>query len=283
MRQNPPHSAGQSGRASGRRAEPSSRALPGTAVQAISGVGIGVAIGVGLLVATSFYGVDLVETGSVGSLAVPQDASASPMPAPAGEVKPSRSPVQPAAQAAKPPLVAKEPPATATAPAAEMAGARTAADLQPKPLVLPAPASASDDPSDQVIEVAIAETEAAVAQLEITTGMVEPPAEKPTEIARLQSAGDRSAAAGIAPGEAAEATAQPEIPLPKLGSARVSHYVNLRAGPADEAAVVVVVPTGAQVEAEANCEWCVVTYNGQRGYIYKSFLRRSLTQTPGLY
>lgn len=62
--------------------------------------------------------------------------------------------------------------------------------------------------------------------------------------------------------------------LPAMSPVKVNRYVNMRSGPADESRVLVVVPAGATVQAQGNCGWCVVTYKGQRGYIYKSFLQR---------
>ncbi|EFG9152561.1 SH3 domain-containing protein, partial [Escherichia coli] len=74
-----------------------------------------------------------------------------------------------------------------------------------------------------------------------------------------------------------------------------NQHVNLRAGPADGSRVITVVPAGATVQAQANCRWCVATYNGQRGYIFVSFLRgkaptasaepavKAPSSKPGLY
>lgn len=55
--------------------------------------------------------------------------------------------------------------------------------------------------------------------------------------------------------------------------ATATRYVNMRAGPDDDAAVLAVVPTSAEIEAEDDCNWCAVRYEGQSGYIYRSFIR----------
>ena len=100
--------------------------------------------------------------------------------------------------------------------------------------------------------VQVAQNEAEVARLEASTGMIED--------------------AGAAPQEVGSQ------PLPPLKTASVTKYVNLRGGPADEAKVITVVPANAKIEAESGCQWCTVVYNGQRGYIYKTFIRRSLKE-----
>lgn len=100
------------------------------------------------------------------------------------------------------------------------------------------------------IDVEVAETEAEVAMLEQTTGMIETPA-----------------------------TVNPaDGPLPDLQPAKVVKYANLRDGPADEAKVIAVVPANAAIEAETDCNWCTVVYKDQRGYMYKSLIRRSAAE-----
>ena len=56
---------------------------------------------------------------------------------------------------------------------------------------------------------------------------------------------------------------------------RCTTAVNLRAGPKDEAKVLAVVPARETVQL-INCDgWCEVVFQGQRGWIYKSFIRES--------
>lgn len=103
------------------------------------------------------------------------------------------------------------------------------------------------------IDVDVAETEAEVAMLEQTTGMI----------------GTQSAEAEANPADG---------PLPDLQPAKVVKYANLRDGPADEAKVIAVVPANAAIEAETGCNWCTVVYKDQRGYMYKSLIRRSVAE-----
>lgn len=97
------------------------------------------------------------------------------------------------------------------------------------------------------LNVQVAETEAEVAMLELSTGMIEAGAMTPEQPAELRPA-------------------------------KTAKYANLRDGPADEAKVLLVVPANSAIEAAANCEWCAVVYQGQRGYMYKSLIRRSLQE-----
>lgn len=75
-------------------------------------------------------------------------------------------------------------------------------------------------------------------------------ATQPTE------ADDGTETASIVPGAPVESEQKPSTqvasPLPALGAAKVSRYVNLRSGPADEAGVVTIVPAGATVQAQAD-------------------------------
>ena len=56
-------------------------------------------------------------------------------------------------------------------------------------------------------------------------------------------------------------------------AATASQSVNMRAGPSDEAEVLAIVPARAEIEAETDrASWCAVSFDGRRGYIYKSFV-----------
>nr|WP_246252663.1 SH3 domain-containing protein [Mesorhizobium camelthorni] len=57
--------------------------------------------------------------------------------------------------------------------------------------------------------------------------------------------------------------------------ARVTKYVNLRAGPNDESKVVAVVPAKASVSVLDCKAWCEVVFDGKKGWIYKRFIRES--------
>lgn len=130
--------------------------------------------------------------------------------------------------------------------------------VQDAPQDAAAPASME---ADEAAVVQVAESEAEVAKLEASTGMMDE-----TTIPSKAKSPDKK------PGSTAKSA------QPALAAAHVTKYVNLRDGPADEAKVIVVVPANAAIEAQTNCGWCAVNYNGQQGYIYKSFIRRSTAE-----
>ena len=102
-------------------------------------------------------------------------------------------------------------------------------------------------------EVEVAETEAEIASLE---------ARQRVEVEEDIGPVDVQQAAASAPLQTAAAM-QPAI---------AGNYVNLRAGPSDDAEVLMVVPANASIEAETDCNWCAVAYDGREGYIYKTFI-----------
>lgn len=57
-----------------------------------------------------------------------------------------------------------------------------------------------------------------------------------------------------------------------LRSAVVNQAVNMRTAPNKRAEVVMVVPGGAAIDAETDCGWCEIRYQGRTGYIYRSFV-----------
>ncbi len=60
-----------------------------------------------------------------------------------------------------------------------------------------------------------------------------------------------------------------------LVPATVRQAVNMHAGPHNGDKVLTVVPANARIRASASCtHWCTVEYEGQRGFIYKSFVSR---------
>lgn len=145
----------------------------------------------------------------------------------------------------------------ATAVAGPDKRGETAATLLPSATAdqTPDPAPTTAIPTEGLrgsIDVQVAETETEVAMLEQQTGMID---------------GATGTAAQVAAG-----------PLPDLRPAKVVKYANLRDGPADEAKVIVVVPANAEIEAEVDCNWCTVVYKGQRGYMYKNLIRRTVAE-----
>lgn len=58
-----------------------------------------------------------------------------------------------------------------------------------------------------------------------------------------------------------------------LRPAVVNQAVNMRAAPNKGAQVVMVVPGGAAIDAETDCGWCEIRYQGRSGFIYRSFVK----------
>ncbi len=60
-----------------------------------------------------------------------------------------------------------------------------------------------------------------------------------------------------------------------VGTARVRQAVNMRAAPKKGAGVLGVVPAGKSVSVLSCESWCQISYEGRRGWVYKSFLAAS--------
>ncbi|MGE0283410.1 MAG: SH3 domain-containing protein [Rhizobiaceae bacterium] len=269
------------------------------------------AVGIAAYAATDFLDIDPVETASVAN-----GPAVSPKPDPKTETAASHNAMVAAANHVV--TTRPVPAATVAAPVSESARPVTLAQQQQKPDIVSnnlrkgvvseqiassvfLPPASADHVAGLSPDVAIAESEAEVAKLEAQLGMGEPAPESEMEIARLERAASPSDAAAVPEEGDAAAMGGPYIPVPgDLQAVRVTRYVNLRDGPADEAKVIAVIPTNATVQAETDCGWCAVTYNGQSGYIYKGFLTgrggggakatagrsraaKKLTGKPGLY
>lgn len=89
----------------------------------------------------------------------------------------------------------------------------------------------------------------------------------------VTSSRERSAFDAALSGASAEVAAEPAV-ASGLETAKATQYVNMRSAPADDASVVTVVPANATIEAETDCRWCEVSYDGQKGYIFQSFITR---------
>lgn len=99
-----------------------------------------------------------------------------------------------------------------------------------------------------------------------------PVAESEDEIAKLEAIQRREVEADVgAPSEEETASIGP-IGTSSMQQATTTRYVNMRSGPADDAEVLIVVPALEKIEAETDCDWCSVRYDGRTGYIYKTFL-----------
>ncbi|MBX9465643.1 MAG: hypothetical protein KL840_22185 [Aquamicrobium sp.] len=99
-----------------------------------------------------------------------------------------------------------------------------------------------------------------------------PVAESEDEVAQLEAIQRREVEADVGvPSEEETASIGP-IGTSSMQQATTTRYVNMRSGPADDAEVLLVVPALEKIEAETDCDWCSVRYDGRTGYIYKTFL-----------
>jgi hypothetical protein len=82
-----------------------------------------------------------------------------------------------------------------------------------------------------------------------------------------------TASSAVAPANAApETVASIAEPAAPTRSAPVTTHVNMRAGPDNDAAVVVVVPEGRNVDVVECNQWCEVIYDGRQGFIHRKFV-----------
>jgi len=65
------------------------------------------------------------------------------------------------------------------------------------------------------------------------------------------------------------------------GAARVTSAVNMRSGPRKGAGVLGVVPAGSNVKVLSCDGWCQISFNGRKGWVYKSFLAAGKKQAAG--
>ncbi|MCR9136301.1 MAG: SH3 domain-containing protein [Alphaproteobacteria bacterium] len=100
-------------------------------------------------------------------------------------------------------------------------------------------------------------------------------AESEDEIIALErKLSDEGAAHFNVPDESTRANGAPAPSQKELRKRQTAKYVNLRAGPDNDADVLTIVPAKTVVLAEDNCvHWCAAVYQGQQGFIYKSFFR----------
>lgn len=150
--------------------------------------------------------------------------------------------------------------------------------------ITPSQVSAQDDQPDQTAAlpvvaapVAVPETQALSLNAPVTSSEADmaileviqmPPAEEelmPTSAVIPEKRPD-------VPQAVAQAPASPEPNSAGLKNAVTNRAVNMRASPDKNAPVLLVVPANAQIETQADCSWCAITYQGNQGYIYKSFI-----------
>ncbi len=99
-----------------------------------------------------------------------------------------------------------------------------------------------------------------------------PVAESEDEIAKLEAIQRREVEADVGAPSEEETASIGAIGASSMQQATTTRYVNMRSGPADDSEVLLVVPALEKIEAETDCDWCSVRYDGRTGYIYKTFL-----------
>ena len=68
----------------------------------------------------------------------------------------------------------------------------------------------------------------------------------------------------------------PQVSDNDLVAGRTTQAVNLRSAPTNGSRVMQVVPANAAIKTDDSCQhWCEVFYDGSKGYIYKSFIRKT--------
>jgi hypothetical protein len=117
----------------------------------------------------------------------------------------------------------------------------------------------------------------------IEFGLSEPPAPGDTSdeasAEGIEEAADDALDEALEQATAAAAEDAVEDPEPEVAAvtrtAPVTTDVNMRAGPSNDAAVILVVRRNREVEVIGCRYWCEVIYDGKRGFIYKGFVRGS--------
>lgn len=173
---------------------------------------------------------------------------------------------QPAAPQAEPAPVQAEPPAAAAqaAPATPAAAAGPALAPVAAAAARPLGPSRPDPGLTASIPRIMLDADA--------SGSPVPVAESEEELLALEAIQMQEVETDLSqPSPEATAAIDPASDVP-MRTAVTTKYVNMRAGPGDDAEVLLVVPARAEIEAEADCGWCAVSYDGRSGFIYKSFI-----------
>lgn len=109
----------------------------------------------------------------------------------------------------------------------------------------------------------------------------EPAAEKAAAAEPSKPAAPNNAAAAHSSPDASETAAIPTVKPRKpdaqagvTGNGRIVRSVTMRKGPKKGAAAIGTVPAKTTVQVVGCKQWCQIVYNGKRGWIYKSFLKR---------
>lgn len=133
---------------------------------------------------------------------------------------------------------------------------------------------ARDVPADETETAAIASYAAEEPKRQKAETPEPRPARKNTEVASLPGV-DVGGLAGHPSGDDESARKTTTKNRGGEGSARVTTAVNMRSGPKKGSKVLTVVPAGSAVSVHSCDGWCQITYDGRKGWVYKSFLTGS--------
>lgn len=164
-----------------------------------------------------------------------------------------QEPVEVAAAPQAPTAEADVPPAVSAAPAMAVTQTRGIGSD-----AAAAPEAASDFPPDEMATAALAPAGQAAAD----------------DIAGVEGAGSEpQVMAGVEETDAAAAPSEIELLAATATKTTVKKWVNMRTGPDDDAASITVIPADAEVSVMSCDGWCHVIYEGQQGWVYKTFVR----------
>ena len=159
--------------------------------------------------------------------------------------------------------------------------------------VPPAPAQASDVPESDIdaVETAALDPDAAMPSdiLPSLSGDTEADVPASSDAATSAKSADKEQKAASLPPEPAEdeLASLPGVEVGGLtgessGSgkpARIVKAVNMRVRGQKGAKVLGVLPAGTAVSLHGCQSWCEISYNGRKGWVYKSFVRSAPTET----
>lgn len=131
-----------------------------------------------------------------------------------------------------------------------------------------------EDASDRTAAIpSVSEPEAEAEALTLNVPVAENDGEIAVlEVIQLQEAEDEPEVAAEEEAEV-QAVAQAQAAAASgLKPAVVRDAVNFRAAPDSKSEVLSVLPANTRIEAQTDCGWCEVAYQGQRGFVYKSFI-----------
>jgi chemotaxis protein histidine kinase CheA len=146
------------------------------------------------------------------------------------------------------------------------------------------PKQAAEPSAAQATDTAFAEPAAendasnALSQVAAPASDTPTAAKKPDDKMDVQTAAIPEAKAQVADAEpaAADSAAEAKPKSQKVSAAangRVLRAVTMRSGPKKGAAAIVTIPAKSSVQVMGCKQWCEIVYNGQRGWVYKSYVK----------